>query len=97
MWLLWKIKQLQKIFRNGIVSNLIFEIILIFSYYSKRTFLHVQIKGKSMEIKKKKNRLPLGWMNHKYQSLNTQLMLCAIWYHLHDLKNVKNTHGGVLL
>ena len=24
-------------------------------------------------------------------------MFCAIWYHLHNLKNVKNTHGGVLL
>ena len=24
-------------------------------------------------------------------------MLCAIWYHLYNLKNVKNTHGGVLL
>ena len=24
-------------------------------------------------------------------------MLCAIWYHLHNLKNVKNTYGGVLL
>ena len=24
-------------------------------------------------------------------------MLCAIWCHLCDLKNVKNTHGGVLL
>ena len=23
------------------------------------------------------------------------VMRCAIWYHLHDLKNVKNTHGGV--
>ena len=22
---------------------------------------------------------------------------CAIWYHLHNLKNVKNTHGGLLL
>ena len=22
-------------------------------------------------------------------------MLCAIWYHLHNVKNVKNTHGGV--
>ena len=21
---------------------------------------------------------------------------CAIWYHLYNLKNVKNTHGGVL-
>ena len=24
-------------------------------------------------------------------------MRCAIWYHLYYLKNVKNTHGGVLL
>ena len=22
---------------------------------------------------------------------------CAIWDHLHSLKNVKNTHGGMLL
>ena len=22
---------------------------------------------------------------------------CVIWYHLRNLKNVKNTHGGVLL
>ena len=24
-------------------------------------------------------------------------MRCAIWYHLHNLKNVRNTHGAVLL
>ena len=24
-------------------------------------------------------------------------MLCIIWYHLYDFKNVKSTHGGVLL
>ena len=24
-------------------------------------------------------------------------MFCTIWYHLYNLKNVKNTHGGVLL
>ena len=24
-------------------------------------------------------------------------MLCAIWYHLYHLQNVKNIHGGVLL
>ena len=24
-------------------------------------------------------------------------MLCAIWYHWHNLKNVKNINGGVLL
>ena len=25
------------------------------------------------------------------------VMLCAIWYHLYNLKTNKNTHGGVLL
>ena len=24
-------------------------------------------------------------------------MRCVIWYHLYNLKNVKNTHGGLLL
>ena len=24
-------------------------------------------------------------------------MRCAIWYHLYNLKNVKNSHGGVLI
>ena len=25
------------------------------------------------------------------------VMFCAIWYHLYNLKHVKNFHGGVLL
>ena len=25
------------------------------------------------------------------------VMRCAIWYHLYNLKSVKNTHGGVLI
>ena len=24
-------------------------------------------------------------------------MRCAIWYHFYSLKNMKNTHGGVLI
>ena len=28
---------------------------------------------------------------------NSDVMFCAIWYHLYNLKNVKNTHGGMLL
>ena len=27
----------------------------------------------------------------------TDKMRCEIWYHLYNLKNVKNNHGGVLL
>ena len=30
-------------------------------------------------------------------SIIPYVMLCAIWYHLYNLKNVKNIHGGVLL
>ena len=29
--------------------------------------------------------------------IETHMMLCAIWYHLYNFKNVKNTHGGALL
>ena len=25
------------------------------------------------------------------------VIFCAIWYHLHNFKNVENTYGGVLL
>ena len=28
---------------------------------------------------------------------NTYVVRCAIWYYLYNLKNVKNTHGGVLI
>ena len=28
---------------------------------------------------------------------NTYVMHCAIWYHFYNLKNVKNTRGGVLI
>ena len=31
------------------------------------------------------------------QDNNIYVMLWAFWYHLLNLKNVKNTHGGVLL
>ena len=30
-------------------------------------------------------------------SISSYVMRCAIWYHLSNLKNVKNSHGGVLL
>ena len=29
--------------------------------------------------------------------LLTYMMRCVTWYHLYNLKNVKNTHGGVLI
>ena len=29
--------------------------------------------------------------------LTLYVVRCAIWYHLYNLKNMKNTHGGVLI
>ena len=31
------------------------------------------------------------------QKSKTYVILCTIWYHFYNFKNVKNTHGGVLL
>ena len=37
-------------------------------------------------------------ITHHYKSMfSSYEMLCAIWYHLYNLKNVKNTLGGMLL
>ena len=31
------------------------------------------------------------------KNLVLHVVCCAIWYHLYNLKNVRNTYGGVLL
>ena len=36
-------------------------------------------------------------VNHYECIIRIFVMLCAIWYQLYNLKNVKNTHGEVLL
>ena len=33
----------------------------------------------------------------QYEKSEIYVMRCAIWYHLYNLKNVKNTDGRVLL
>ena len=45
------------------------------------------------------NRRHILFLQKQVGSSNTGLyvMFCAIWYHLYNLKNVKNTHEGVLL
>ena len=41
------------------------------------------------------NRHLLG--EHILKIRSVHVMRCAIWYHLDNFQNVKNTHGGVLL
>ena len=36
-------------------------------------------------------------MNHKSNASSQKVTPCVIWYYLYNLKNVKNTHGEVLL
>ena len=31
------------------------------------------------------------------KNIQINVVHCAIWYHLYNLKNVKNIHGGVLI
>ena len=66
----------------------------------------VSLKLKFNPISQSKSTIFFGWVRmiscKKSQRRNQELrkhyvMRCAIWYHLYDFKNVKNTHGGVLL
>ena len=36
-------------------------------------------------------------MHYGLTKLKTNETLCAVWYHLYNLKNVKKTHGEMLL
>ena len=40
-----------------------------------------------------------AFLNNRVQVIKfgSYVMHCAIWYHLNNLKNVKNTHGRVLI
>ena len=56
--------------------------------------------GTKSKVNRKKciRRRHLLAQNQPWKDCNVQyVMLCPIWHHLYILKNVKNTHGGVLL
>ena len=36
-------------------------------------------------------------ISHEEFDINPYVMLCAILYHWYNLKNMRNTHGGVLI
>ena len=41
-------------------------------------------------------KVAANYLNSQVLITNSGVMFCAIWYHLYNLKNVRNTHGGVL-
>ena len=55
---------------------------ILFSYWKRQMALLLQLHCSPIE---------------KDKCLMAYLMLCEMWYHLSNLKNVKNTHGRVLL
>ena len=48
-----------------------------------------------ISAKEKENEILIKDMTRMQEG--TYVMRCAIWHHLYNLKNVKNTHEGVLL
>ena len=65
-------------------------------YEKKKNFFEVELNSLSNSRMQKFNtilNLTMELCNHTI----TYVMRCAIWHHLHNLKNVKHTHGGMLL
>ena len=65
-------------------------------YEKKKKFFEVELNSLSNSRMQKFNtilNLTMELCNHTI----TYVMRCAIWHHLHNLKNVKHTHGGMLL
>ena len=40
---------------------------------------------------------PSSDLNDIFPIIFLHVLRCAIWFHLYNLRNVRNTHGGVLL
>ena len=52
----------------------------------------------TMDISKIRSKTLKGiWKFVSDLTISIYVVHCAIWYHLCNLKNVKNTHGGVLI
>ena len=60
------------------------------------TWLHVEVTNHKEEKKVKTCRNPC-YAKSSPSTLVLILLRCSICYHLYNLKNVKNTHGGVLI
>ena len=62
-----------------------------YGYQQTAVFLGCMVRNPILQV--------FWWVFFKILSFlrNIYMMLCAIWYHLYNLKNLKNTHGGVLL
>ena len=88
-----------KVSKYGVFSVPYF---LAFELNTER-YLSLRIQPECGKVRTTKNSVfehfsRSGW--HQRVSLifpNVNEMLCAIWYHLYNFKNLKNTHGGVLL
>ena len=75
----------------------------IFVFFRIRLSLHHNQNSAKLKLSMSCSQLNLRWFVsaqgrfHLTNFNRVYVMRCAIWYHLYNLKNVKNTHGGVLL
>ena len=69
-----------------------------FSKKKKKSFLHHETSIETWfkyQMTDRKKCIFVGFFLKIYGQI--YVVRCAIWYHVHNLKNVKNAHGGVLL
>ena len=52
---------------------------------------------KAKSFMDKSDEIEINYKKRWYYYNLVKVMFCAIWYHLYNLKKVKNTYGGVLM
>ena len=77
--------------RSGVTADTLGYGFLISSIYQVKCQNHTS----AFDIFKEKKDYVVGSVTPQF--LSWYVMRCAIWYHLYNLKNVKNTYGGVLI
>ena len=86
MWIVFvkeKFEHVISILLESVADDQFDEVIEKVDLHDKERWLDLRVKRGIT----KRNFLCIGWYETR----------CAIWYHLNNLKNVKKTHGGVLL
>ena len=89
------------LFTTYFESLQIWIILLVTFLWTRATFPFFHLEGNTPKRRTYLKIICIGLYTTYFESLQTwvitYLMHWAIWYHLYNLKNVKNTHEGVLI
>ena len=81
-------------------TGVVWLMIIICQVYQKLNNCHSYIPLEKLNIRGPNRKLLFKRQNNvslPLANVKSNVVRCAIWYHLYNLKNVKNTHGGVLI